>query len=197
MSGPKRTEDKLNTLGIVVIGICSAVLVYVTIVTLQAFYMGDTSEVQTMADYGGQDVMAKQIRATQTTTLTKPSAPNPAPKGPTEKQTYQIPISVAMDKVAHEAKLENGDGAGNLVPAFGRSKCRTALPEPGRAPADQHPPCPEWGKEGVTPPPTPPAPDGAGSGAVVTPTPTGGTGGGGGPPPGGAGSGSAEKGSGR
>ena len=33
--GPHRNPDKLNTIGIVVVGICGAVLVYVTIVALQ------------------------------------------------------------------------------------------------------------------------------------------------------------------
>ena len=42
MSGPKRNPDRLNTIGVVVVGICGAVLVYVTIVALQAFYVNDT-----------------------------------------------------------------------------------------------------------------------------------------------------------
>ena len=63
MSGPKRNPDKLNTIGVVVVGICGAVLVYVTIVALQAFYMNNTSEIQTMADYGGQDMTAKGRKA--------------------------------------------------------------------------------------------------------------------------------------
>ena len=63
MSGPKRNPDKLNTIGIVVVGICGAVLVYVTIVASQAFYMNDTSEMQTMADYGGQDTPLKSLKA--------------------------------------------------------------------------------------------------------------------------------------
>ncbi len=61
MSGPKRNPDKLNTIGVVVVGICGAVLVYVTIVALQAFYMNNTSELQTMADYGGQDLTAIEM----------------------------------------------------------------------------------------------------------------------------------------
>ena len=60
MSGPKRNPDKLNTIGVVVVGICGAVLVYVTIVALQAFYMNDTAEMQTMADYGGNDTTARK-----------------------------------------------------------------------------------------------------------------------------------------
>jgi hypothetical protein len=44
MSGPHRNPDKINTIGIVVVGICGAVLVYVSIVALQAFYMDDSSD---------------------------------------------------------------------------------------------------------------------------------------------------------
>ena len=57
MSGPKRNPDSLNTIGVVVVGICGAVMVYVSITALQAFYMNDTSELQTMQDYGGQDTV--------------------------------------------------------------------------------------------------------------------------------------------
>src|SRR4029079_17066156 len=104
MSGPKRNPDKLNTIGLVVVGICGAVLVYVTIVALQAFYMNDTAEVQTMADYGGQDITARHIRASQTSTLTAPSSPNPAPRSASEIQTYRIPLDVAMKAVVADAK---------------------------------------------------------------------------------------------
>ena len=34
MSGPKRNPDKLNTIGVVVVGICGAVMVYVSIAAL-------------------------------------------------------------------------------------------------------------------------------------------------------------------
>lgn len=199
MSGPKRNEDKLNTIGIVVVGICSAVLVFVTIVTLQAFYMGDTSEIQTMADYGGQDTQAKNIKATQSENINKPSSPNGLPKpGTAEVQTYRIPIKYAMEKVVVEAKAD----AGNLIPALGRSECRTVLPVFGRPKADMSPPCAPAAAPAPAPTPTTPSPvpgtgsnptalpDGAGSGSAapapgagsaMAPTPTGGNGGGGGP----------------
>jgi hypothetical protein len=173
MSGPKRTSDKVNTIGIVVVGICSAVLVYVTIVALQAFYMNDTSEIQTMADYGGQDTQAKAIKAEQTGHITKGTTPNAAPSAPSQLQTYRIPINVAMQKVVDDAKKDPS----TLIPAFGASKCRTVLPDFGRPKADDHAPCAAWGApEGAAPAPTPaPAP--------TEPTPTGGTGPGGGPLP--------------
>ena len=128
MSGPKRNPDKLNTIGIVVVGICSAVLVYVTIVALQAFYMDDTSEIQTMADYGGQDTQAKSIRAQQMMALKASSTPNAAPQGPKQVQTFRIPIEYAMKKVVDGARVDPG----NLVPAIGRSDKPTVLPTFGR-----------------------------------------------------------------
>ncbi|HEY5937509.1 MAG TPA: hypothetical protein VIU61_22840 [Kofleriaceae bacterium] len=175
MSGPKRNPDKLNSIGVVVVGICGAVLVYVTIVALQAFYMDDTSEIQTMADYGGQDTDYQSLRSEQNKHITEPG-PNAAIGG---KQTYRIPIDVAMKLVAKEAKADPAF----LVPTQGRSDQPTALPIYGRP---KEIPSAGAGSAGS-------AAD-AGSGAAgsgsavdapsVTPTPTGGQGQGGGPPKG-------------
>ena len=108
MSGPKRNPDRLNTIGVVVVGICGAVLVYVTIVALEAFYVNDTSEIQTMADYGGQDTGAKSLRTEQVNRIAeygtnpRPAAPkvNEAPR----QQSYRIPIDVAMKLVVEGAR---------------------------------------------------------------------------------------------
>ncbi|MBA2541878.1 MAG: hypothetical protein H0V17_19695, partial [Deltaproteobacteria bacterium] len=162
MSGPKRSADKLNTIGIVVVGVCSAVLVYVTIVALQAFYMDDTSEIQTMADYGGQDTRAKAIRAEQAGNITKPTVPNSPPKSTAEVQTYRIPIAVAMQKVVEDAKKDPS----MLVPAYGKAKCRTVLPDFGRAKADDKPPCAVWGQPDNAS--SSPAPSGAPTPAAPT-----------------------------
>jgi hypothetical protein len=121
MSGPKRNPDKLNTIGIVVVGICGAVLVYVTIVALQAFYMNDTSEVQTMADYGGQDTTAKGHKADELRNITEVGK-NPA--GP----TVHIKIDEAMKLVERDAK----DHPDHLVPALPPSTKPTIEPVFGR-----------------------------------------------------------------
>jgi hypothetical protein len=168
--GPKRGADKLNTIGIIVVGVCSAVLVYVTIVALQAFYAHDTSDVQMMADYGGQDTQARTLKAEQTNAISR-STPNAAPKTTAEFQTYRIPIKTAMEKVVAEAKK---DCTVELVPVVGPSVCRTTEPEFGRPKPDANKPCPDWGKgeqpahrciagAPLSPPPTPPPtpPDGA------------------------------------
>ena len=176
MSGPKRNPDKLNTIGIVVVGICGAVLVYVTIVALQAFYMDDTSEIQTMADYGGQDTFGKAIRTTQEGSI-KEYAPNGAVADPS-KQTYRIAIDQAMKKVVEDARKDPS----NLVPLVGKSDTPTILPIFGRPKA-----LPGAGSGSAAPPPA-----GTGSSAATEPTPapqapqapTGGIGASGNPPPG-------------
>jgi hypothetical protein len=46
MSTGKRGSDTLNMIGIVTVGICGAVLTYVSIILLEAFYMTETSSVE-------------------------------------------------------------------------------------------------------------------------------------------------------
>ena len=132
MSGPKRNPDRLNTIGVVVVGICGAVLVYVTIVALQAFYVNDTSEIQTMADYGGQDTNAKSLRTEQLNRIAEYGT-NPRPAAPkanelARPQTYRIPVDVAIKLVVEGAKSHPD----SLVPALGPSDKSTALPIFGR-----------------------------------------------------------------
>ena len=125
MSGPKRNPDRLNTIGVVVVGICGAVLVYVTIVALQAFYMNDTSDIQTMADYGGTDTQARSLRAAQVQHITDYGA-NPAAGG--KAATYRVNIDDAMKLVVDGAKVDPS----NLVPTQGRSDKATIKPVFGR-----------------------------------------------------------------
>jgi hypothetical protein len=171
MSGPKRNPDRLNTIGVVVVGICGAVLVYVTIVALQAFYVDDTSEIQMMADYGGQDTQAKNSRTQQTLSLNSPSSPNPRPVG--MPQTYRIPLKHAMKYVVDGAKTDPA----NLVPAHGRSDKPTVKADFGRPkPLDTASPPAGAGSAAAPDPAAPAAPAGAGSAgagsAAPAPAPT-------------------------
>ena len=164
MSGPKRNPDRLNTIGVIVVGICGAVLVYVTIVALEAFYVNDTSEIQTMADYGGQDTSARSLRAEQLSRVNEYGT-NPRPAAakanePQRPQTYRIPIDVAMKLVAEGAKADPG----GLIPALGPSDKATVLPIFGRPRPIPAAPAP------AAPTATPPAgapPAGAGSGSAT------------------------------
>jgi hypothetical protein len=154
MSGPKRNPDKLNTIGVVVVGICGAVMVYVTIVALQAFYMNDTSEIQTMADYGGQDVTAKSHKADEMRNIGPEVSTNGVAPG--MPQTYRIPIDDAIDLIVRDAKDTNPEHpADHLVPVLPPAVKVTVKPIFSR------------GQPLDTPPTAPPAPptDGAGSGA--------------------------------
>lgn len=156
MSGPPRNPDKLNTIGIVVVGICGAVLVYVTIVALQAFYMNDTSDIQTMADYGGNENTVKAIRADQVRNISE-FGMNSAQEG-----TYHVPIERAMQLVVDSAK--SGDAV--FVPAVGSSRCRTSLPIPGRGHPEPTPGAIEGCPGAATAPAPAPAP-GTGSGSAA------------------------------
>ena len=158
MSGPHRNPDKLNTIGIVVVGICGAVLVYVTIVALQAFYMNDTSDMQTTADYGGQDTTSKTLRADQMRNINDYGA-NAGTAG-----TYHLQIDRAMELVLDAAK--RGDAI--YVPAYGAAKCRTTAAIPGRGHPDTSPiveGCPGAGTTPAAPAPGPGSGSAAGSGA--------------------------------
>lgn len=175
MSGPHRNPDRVNSIGIVVIGICGAVLVYVSIVALQAFYMGDTSEVQMMADYGGQDIGARTIRAEQINAINT-TGPNPA-------GTFRIPIEHAMELVVADAKRDPGD----LVPTQGRADKRTIEPSFGR-PKLAAPAAPPASGSAAAPADAGSAAAGSAAGvdggSAALQTPTGGMGPGGGAPTG-------------
>lgn len=124
MSGPKRNPDKLNTIGVVVVGICGAVLVYVSINALQAFYMNDTAPIQEKADYGDMEITAKGKKADELRNITEPAA-NPA------GGTYHIRIEDAMKLVVADAKTDPTHLTGKALPpsvvgtipaAYGRPK---------------------------------------------------------------------------
>lgn len=172
MSGPKRNPDRLNTIGVVVVGICGAVLVYVTIVALEAFYVNDTSEIQTMADYGGQDTVARSIRTEQINRINEYGTnPRPAPpKGnePAKPQTFRVPITHAMKLVVDAAKTDPS----TLVPGVAPSSSATVLPIFGRPKLQLPPATPSPG----TPPPGAPPPGAGPAGAAGAPGATTGSG---------------------
>lgn len=168
MSGPKRNPDRLNTIGVVVVGICGAVLVYVTIVALEAFYVNDTSEIQTMADYGGQDTGARSLRTEQVNRIaeygTNPKAAAPKANEAPRQQSYRIPIDVAMKLVVEGAKAQPAA----LVPAIGASDKATVLPIFGR-PKLAPPPAPAPGAAPAAPAPGAAPAGGSGAGSAAAP----------------------------
>jgi len=166
MSGPKRNPDKLNTIGIVVVGICGAVLVYVTIVALQAFYMNDTALVQTTADYGGMDKTALGHKADEMRNITEVG--KNAAGG-----TVHIKIDDAMQLIVRDAAKDPT----HLIPLAPSTK-PTIEPTYGRpkllnAPAPAAPEAAGSGAGSAASPasPAPAQTTGAGSGDIKAPVP--------------------------
>jgi hypothetical protein len=155
MSGPKRNPDKLNTIGVVVVGICGAVMVYVSIVALQAFYMNDTSELQATKDYGGMERAAAGHKADELRNITEASSNTGAP-------TFRIPIDHAMKLVIEDAKKDPS----HLIPSLPASTKATIEPVFGRPkPIGGAAPAPEGAGSAA-----PPAQQGAGQGSAAAPS---------------------------
>jgi hypothetical protein len=172
----KRNPDRMNMIGVVVVGICGAVLVYVSIALLQAYYITDTAAVETMADYGGQDLTHRGIKSQQVGNID----PTQGVRNP-GADTYSIKIDRAIDLVVEEAKTD----ASNLVPSQGKSTKPTVQPVYGRPKAlDEVKPAPAPGAgsgsgadSGAPPAQTPPGPSApTGGGAPPPPAPAGGSG---------------------
>lgn len=113
-TGP-RGQDRLNILGIITVGICGAVLTYVSIVLLEAFYMTETAEIERQRAFEAPASLRNTARAAHLTNL------NGDKEG-------TISIDRAIEVVVTEAQNDPS----NLVPAVGPSRTPTVLPEYGR-----------------------------------------------------------------
>jgi hypothetical protein len=139
-TGP-RGQDKLNILGIITVGICGAVLTYVSIVLLEAFYMSETSQIERQRAFEAPASLRNTVRSAQLTNLDG-------------NKEGTIAIDRAMSLVVEEA----GKDPSNLVPAVGPSTTPTVMAEYGR-------PGP------VPPPSAEPAPAPAAPGTETQPAP--------------------------
>src|SRR5688572_22601836 len=92
----KRNADRLNMIGVVVVGICGAVLTYVSIALLQTFYMNDTEQVEDTKSFVGQDSMTRDLRAKQL------GAIRPTQGTRNAAGTFVIPIERAMELVVQD-----------------------------------------------------------------------------------------------
>jgi hypothetical protein len=111
----KRNADRLNIIGVVVVGICGAVLTYVSIVLLEAFYMNETSAIERQQAFEAQGSLRNTVKSAGLTHL----------DGTTEGT---LAIERAMEIVAVEATKDPS----NLVPAVGASKQPSVEAEYGR-----------------------------------------------------------------
>lgn len=148
MSTGKRGADKLNIIGVVVVGICGAVLTYVSIVALEAYYMNETSAVERTKAHAAPNSMRNRIRDTQTANL---------------DGTKEGTISIAK---ARELVMKEFSGANaELVP--GKPGVKPTVEARYGRPPTLPPPAPA-----PTAPPTEPVPAGTDPSTTTTPTTT-------------------------
>lgn len=142
MSGTgKRGADKLNIVGVVTVGVCGAVLTYVSVVLLEAFYMGETSQVEEQRAFEAPQSLRNTVKAAGLTSLDG-----------TREGT--IAIDQAMALIVEEAPRDPA----NLVPAIGRADQPTVVAEYGRPPTLPATPAAPAPADGASPDPATPAP---------------------------------------
>lgn len=151
----KRGADKLHIVGVVVVGICGAVLTYVSIILLEAFYMADTSAADRDAAHEKPGSLRETVKAAQLVNIGEYR------NGTTPDKKF-VPIERAMELVIADAKTDPS----LLVPGVGPSRTPDMMPQYGRAPALGSAPTgmPDHGAppadgtapvDGMTPPTTP------------------------------------------
>ncbi len=137
---PKK-NNTLNTLGIVTVGVVGAVLVYVSIIGLQSFYVSETSEIADIKSFGAQGEVKSSLKAEQMGNISETRTKSKV--GPDQTQLYSIGIDAGKKLIIRDVR-----DASRLVPAIGPSIKPTIAPAFGRP--QPLPPAP--------PPPAPAAP---------------------------------------
>lgn len=188
---PKKAEDRVNTFGVVLIGLVAAVLLWVSVVALQAYYYSTAGKLESERGSSGKSREVRDLKAEQRAYLQEGKYVDP------KKGIVTIPADDAMRLVLRDAK----SGEPSLVPAVGAHDQPTVpavsgrppdnVAAPGTAPASgSAPTAPASGSAATTPapdasgapagpipanPPTTPVGPGptpeAGSSPAATPTP--------------------------
>ena len=125
MDSQKKNPDYVNTLGIIVIGLAGALLVYISFVGLQAYYISGASALEAERDAEGKDAEMRSLQSEHEAVL----------KGyrwiDSKEQTVQVPIELAMQRVVEAASENRG---ATLVPAVGAHDTATVPAVAGRPP---------------------------------------------------------------
>lgn len=120
---PKKAEDRVNTFGIVMIGIVSAVLLWVSIVALQAYYQSTAGPLEAARDAEGKSAELRALRAGELAALQKTEYADAA-----QGTLRRLPIDLAMKAVVRDAIA----GEPSLVPAVGPHDQATVPPVFGK-----------------------------------------------------------------
>jgi hypothetical protein len=161
MESPKKQPDYVNTLGVVVVGLAGALLVYISFVGLQAYYYAQTSVLEAERDAEGKSAELRTLLAEQESELKGYRRLDAA------KNTVTLPIDVAMRRVVEVAAE---DRRATLVPVVGAHDTPTVQPVVASdpfaglaAPAtpEQDAPAPAGGEDAPAPAADDPEGDGA------------------------------------
>ncbi|HET6613888.1 MAG TPA: hypothetical protein VFG83_17940 [Kofleriaceae bacterium] len=117
-------EDKVNALGIVTIGIVSAMLVWVSVVALQAYYQNTYGEEEAKKNAENKSAAYLSLRATQAADLDEYVWAD------RQKGLVKLPIERAMELVVHDLQA----GSPSVVPAVGAQDTPTVPAVFGRPP---------------------------------------------------------------
>ena len=107
--GASRASDKVNTYGIVLIGVVAAILLWVSVIALQAYYQNTEGALEAERDAANKGREVRDLKAAQLATLQETKVVDP------KKGIVTLPIEDAMRLVVRDAR----GGAPALVPAVG------------------------------------------------------------------------------
>ena len=163
MSGlPKKASDKVNTLGIVMVGVTAAVLTWASVVGLQAYYNNTAGSIADQRNAANKGREMRDLKAKQRTELQESKFID------AQKGRVTIPIESAM---AHVLRSQR-EGEPSLVPAVGAHDLPTVPARWGKPADTQAPPTGGANPTPAAPGETQPAPASGTEPAPGTPAPS-------------------------
>lgn len=145
MEGTPKAPDKLNLVNIVTVGIVGALLVYVSIIALQAYYKNTLDAEELARAVENADLERRDVESAQLEKLTKYATRDDQIR---KKKVVVIPIERAMELVVAEAARNPN---ASLVPDVGAHDQPTVEAKPPYKALEVAAPAPA---------PAPPAPEG-------------------------------------
>jgi hypothetical protein len=121
---PRKASDRVNTYGILLIGLVSSVLLWVSVVALQAYYNRTAGQLQGERDAAFKNRQVTDLKSAQVAELQDSKYVDP------KKGRVTIPIDSAKGLVLRDLR----DGKPSLVPAVGPHDKATVPAKWGRPP---------------------------------------------------------------
>ena len=121
---PRKASDRVNTYGILLIGLVSSVLLWVSVVALQAYYNRTAGQLQGERDAEFKNRQVTDLKSAQLAELQDSKYVDP------KKGRVTIPIDSAKGLVLRDLR----DGAPSVVPAVGPHDKATVPAKWGRPP---------------------------------------------------------------